>query len=192
MGHEINMDTFPAKMTIEEIEARVKQMVAQCGNRHHTGYGTTKVKELTGEYESYEDAAAALEKATEGEFYGGAAVRYHALPRDAKPSAARVKLMEQYKAAQAARAEFTKKKSVLNYTADFIGCKNCGSKVARKFLHSDFCPVCHSDLRTQSTRDAIEAKIKKEQDIEAKVQEQIRKESKKAPLMWLVRWENNI
>lgn len=78
--------------------------------------------------------------------------------------------------------------------SEFIGCKNCGSKLARRYLNSNRCPVCGHDLRPQSLLDRIEAKKEKSREYRKK-ESQMRKafekklESKK---MWLVKIEYHV
>lgn len=33
-------------------------------------------------------------------------------------------------------------------TSEYIGCKNCGSKLFRKYLTGNYCPLCKNDLRS--------------------------------------------
>lgn len=78
--------------------------------------------------------------------------------------------------------------------SELIGCKNCGSKLARKYLDSNKCPVCGHDLRPQSLLDRIEAKKEKSRKYR-KQESQLRKafEKKlKSDLYWLVKIEYHI
>lgn len=47
--------------------------------------------------------------------------------------------------------KFRKERSVRSYQAKTIGCKKCGSQLAREFLKDDKCPLCGNDLRPAST-----------------------------------------
>ena len=52
--------------------------------------------------------------------------------------------------------------SVKTFSAKNIGCKKCGSSLAKEYLKSDVCPLCGTDLRSQSTIDGenqMKAKI---------------------------------
>ena len=99
--------------------------------------------------------------------------------------AAEAKLSETYKAYNALNSAL----HFANVKADYIGCKECGSKIARKFLQSNFCPVCRHDLRPQSTLDRLTrlkaAWLKARDDLDAVR----KKEQAKAPCEehWLVR-----
>ena len=85
--------------------------------------------------------------------------------------------------------EFEKAHSVRQFKAEYIGCQNCGSKVAKKYLRSDRCPVCGTDLRS----DSVLGKIKEYNDKIAKAREDYRAEEEKqksrAKVKWLVKFE---
>ena len=85
--------------------------------------------------------------------------------------------------------DFEKEHSVRCFKAEFIGCSNCGSKVAKKYLRSDRCPVCGSDLRSESTLKKIkeyESRIIKARD-EFREEQEKQKDGRK--VRWLVKFE---
>ncbi len=47
--------------------------------------------------------------------------------------------------------KFLKDRSVLSFQSKSIGCKKCGSQLAKEYLKDDFCPLCGNDLRAPST-----------------------------------------
>ena len=68
--------------------------------------------------------------------------------------------LEQLKAkARDAGDAYRKKNDVLAncLKAEYIGCKACGSKLKREYIHTNYCPLCRSDLRPMSTLKAVEA-----------------------------------
>ena len=69
-------------------------------------------------------------------------------------------------------------------TSEFITCKNCKAKMPVKYLHRDYCPFCHTDLRPKSVLNEL-AKLNKKLE---KVNEKISKASTKVK-KWLVRYE---
>lgn len=78
----------------------------------------------------------------------------------------------------------TKRKSEL------IGCKCCGSKIARKYLKNNFCPVCHSDLRPETTLNRIAAlKAKADKLHDAVLKEETKIAKKNGNVRWLVKIE---
>ena len=77
-----------------------------------------------------------------------------------------------------------------NAKAEYIGCKNCGSKIARKYLRRNFCPVCNADLRPETTLNriaALKAKADKSSDT---LKAELTKQAMKAKnVRWLVKIE---
>lgn len=60
--------------------------------------------------------------------------------------------------------EYNNKHSIKMLSSDFIGCKECGSRLKRELLHSEYCPLCRNDLRSKTTIDTLKGyqnKIKK-------------------------------
>ena len=62
-------------------------------------------------------------------------------------------IIERIKTAEERLDAFIEKQSVRNFQAKNIGCRKCGSSIAREYLKNDICPVCGSDLRVQSVID---------------------------------------
>ena len=73
-------------------------------------------------------------------------------------------------------------------TSEFIGCSNCGSRLASKFLNRNTCPVCNKDLRPETMLKSIEAARTKWQKAQENKKEYIEKHSKKE-IRWLVKIE---
>lgn len=71
----------------------------------------------------------------------------------------------------------------------FVSCKKCGSKIATEYLYSNYCLVCHEDLRPKSLLDSINAMHERRKKIDKKFREAMIKASEKAPLYWLVKIE---
>ena len=61
-------------------------------------------------------------------------------------------------------AKYVEEHSVKTFLAKSIGCKKCGSQLAKEYLKDDICPLCGNDLRAAST-------IEGEQKIKAKIAE---------------------
>ena len=84
---------------------------------------------------------------------------------------------------------FQEEHSVRNFKAEYIGCSGCGSKIARKYLRSEFCPVCHRDLRSEGVLSKLEALISKRAEIEKKIAAEKAKQTGKRQVLWLVKFE---
>jgi|GEM_PF-895217 len=78
--------------------------------------------------------------------------------------------------------------------AAYISCRHCGSKISRDYLKTNYCPVCHADMRPKSTLDAISSKKKKAEELEEKassLDKELRKKLKSEE-MWLVKIEYHV
>lgn len=73
--------------------------------------------------------------------------------------------------------------------AEYIGCKNCGSKIARKYLRRNFCPVCNADLRPETTLNRIAALKEKADKSSDTLKAELTKQAMKAKN---VRWKIKI
>ena len=77
-----------------------------------------------------------------------------------------------------------------NAKSEYIGCKNCGSKIARKSLRRNFCPVCDADLRPETTLNRIAAlRAKAEKSSDALKAELTKQALKAKNVRWLVKIE---
>ena len=91
--------------------------------------------------------------------------------------------------ARADKSIYAKVHSVRERKSEFAGCKNCGSKIAVKYLRRECCPVCGTDLRA----DYIKERLKKYDADIAKMEKQMQELEKnqkgKCPVRWLVKVE---
>lgn len=86
-------------------------------------------------------------------------------------------------------SQYTTANSVKCRKSEFIGCPCCGSKLARNRLHTEFCPLCKTDLRSKTTLNTIaeyHAKMKTNCEKIAKEQE---KQKAARRVLWLVKYE---
>lgn len=72
--------------------------------------------------------------------------------------------------------------------AQFIGCKKCGSRLARSFLKSNNCPVCRTELRPEHMMKSISS-AKNKLDRAQRAMDEYRERHGKKELMWLVKIE---
>lgn len=79
--------------------------------------------------------------------------------------------------------------SVTRFKAEYIGCSSCGSRISRKHLRSDYCPVCRADLRSAG----VIAKQKEYEDklvgLRDKIKEETEKQTGNRTVRWLVKFE---
>ena len=91
----------------------------------------------------------------------------------------------------ALRKEFDRRMDSLypaTLTSTFIGCKNCESRLSRKHLRTNACPVCGRDLRPEYLMKSIEAARTKMNRARDAAADYLRKKAKKEAY-WLVKIE---
>ena len=137
--------------------------------------------------DSYEDAEAYLKSKDNGWHYSGA-VRYCLPPEELSKRCASLRDKNQSLA-----AKFYEETSAIHYKnvhSAFISCKNCGSKIASKYIHSNFCPVCSADMRPASTLERIKKLKQRVKEAQAKYEKALAAEAKKSgKYCWLVKIE---
>lgn len=143
-------------------------------------------------FETESDAREWLDEMGRTNFYYSGGVRFvdpSGVPATKKVEAAR---------SRAARlrsevAEIEGRPHFEGHKAALVGCRACGSKIARDRLNGNRCPACRADMRPKSVLDAIAAKRERLHEAEKALRdaerEFARSVAKKAPVKWLVRIE---
>lgn len=134
---------------------------------------------------SYDEAKKYIEEHDKG-WYDCLAVKYISpiQERCAKVEELGKKIKEAYD-------DYHKKDSAIyvkTRTSEFIGCSDCKSRLAAKYLNTNFCPVCRADLRPETTLKAIAAAHSRWQKAQKNKEEYVNKHSKKET-RWLVKIE---
>lgn len=70
-----------------------------------------------------------------------------------------------------------------------ISCKKCNSKINKDYLNSNFCPIFHTDLRPDSTKQRLENMQKNIKNLQKELQKEKLKQKDKAKIKWLVKIE---
>ena len=191
MGHAVNYDSFSTKQSKDSIYAEVNRRAIYDGD-YHTSITAIKWHDNVC-LDSYEDAEKFIEK--HDSYYGQLAVKYKE-QKDFKPSKALADMQERLKQAKKAYYELDNAFHFKNHKSATVGCKECGSKIAIGYLHSNCCPVCHKDLRPESTLARILALKNKMNDLAKKCKEKEKAERlksiKKADEYWLVKTEYHV
>ena len=78
--------------------------------------------------------------------------------------------------------------------SEFVGCKNCGSKLASKYIQrTNVCPLCRADLRSQTTLSNLQRLRERIAETEKLLKEEEKnlrnKQIKNATVKWLVKIE---
>lgn len=75
----------------------------------------------------------------------------------------------------------------------YIGCKKCGSKLASQYIHGWTCPLCHSDLRSETHQKKVESAKQRVSYLEELLSaEEKRLAAKSQHLKWLVKIEFHV
>lgn len=169
-----------------ELDYYVKQQTYQEG-----GHGLDKpIRWLESEpiCEDYESAREAISRRDKG-WYDQLAVRYKAPAREPeKRSKQQQALEDKEKDAHAKLMAVDKVIWASGLKAEFVSCRSCGSKLKRRYIKSNRCPLCGADLRPESTIKQIDAARARWKKAEKAVTEYVRTHGKKE-VRWLVKIE---
>ena len=181
--HNICYRMFSGNVSRETITSEVREIVSNSGD----GYGTERITFHSSTVcDDYESAAAFLNDRANG-FYPGTAVQYYDV--SGVVSKKIQELLAKIGEVQDAKHEYIAAHSVTKFAADFIGCKQCGSKLSRAHLKNDICPVCRNDLRSATTLERIVRYDEKTKELQNKLRQERIKGKDKAAVRWLVRYE---
>lgn len=189
MGHAVNYDVFKTTTNKSEIYSYVNQAAIYEGDYHHE-VGTIEFKNVC--FNSKEEAKEYIEGL--GGFYMQVAVKFK--QNDGKYSKT---LTDKEKQLQKAKQDYYSLDHKIHYAdckSEYIGCKHCGSKLARKYIKSNHCPLCNKDIRPESTLARLsnmKAKITKlEEDYKKQKRVEDAKKANKAETYWLVKTEYHV
>lgn len=182
--HQVIFKSFPKRLSISDINNYVEKYV----NSHGDRYGTTRVNVL--DYAvcgNYEEAYDKINSARNGG-YEGWAVKFYDYS-NVTPTKRVNELMEKKAETERNREAYINAHSVRTLKANLIGCQKCGSKLRKDFLKANYCPVCHSDLRSETTLETIKRYNARIENYEKMIAEEKKKQKKQAKIMWLVKFE---
>ena len=179
--HNIDYFTYKENTNKRDMEREALNYIAENGE-----YG--------GEYIRWNDNIICENRAKAEEWismndkgwYDQLAVRfYHHIPPKTK------KLKELDEKVQKAYSEYRQKDNA-NYiktrTSEFIGCSKCKSRMNSHYLSGNFCPICRSDLRPESTLKSITAAQNKWKNAQKERENYINDHGTKE-INWLVKIE---
>lgn len=86
-------------------------------------------------------------------------------------------------------SDYATEHSVLKFKAEFVGCPCCGSKLKREMLKSDNCPLCHTDMRSNTTLTTLKGYKDKIRDLKKQHTAETKKMKGKTEMRWLVNAE---
>ena len=181
--HNIHYITCDEKVSKTSIMAEIQEQAELDGDGYcskFTWHDNIKP------FDSYEKAEQFIKTVDNG-WYDDHAVRYkdYSHVKSAKVDEYEAKIAELRKA----QGEYEKIHSARSFSAKYIGCSKCGSKLNKAFLIGELCPVCVSDLRSQTTLEKIRWYEDKIKDYRNRIQAEKMKQEKKAKIKWLIKYE---
>ena len=189
MAHNIKYFEYKEDVNRKKVEASLDKFVAHEDREEGCCGLNSPIRwiENCGVLDSYDEALDYIKSHDKG-WYDSLAVRYRQF--DGKKTASLKKAEEKACVAKKKYIDLTNRFHFADIKADFIGCRNCGSKISRKHLEDNRCPVCDSDMRPPSTLDTIEryqANLHKANAL--LLEEQKKNLAKNGKKMWLVKIE---
>lgn len=187
MGHTVTYYEYPETVDRKKIEADLSTYVEkECWQE---GGHMSKIRWINDAPCANEDEAREKIGQLDKGWYDCLAVKFY--------DTHRVPETEKLKKLQAAKTTAYKKYNDLafafhfaNAKSELIGCKCCGSKISRKYLKNNFCPVCHSDLRPETTLNRIATLKAKADKLYDEVLNETTKIAKKSGnIRWLIKIE---
>ena len=137
---------------------------------------------------SSEDAATEFIRTKDNGWYDDHAVRFYDYSKVEK--SAKIKQYEnKIEELKRARAEYEKAHSVHSFKAQYIGCPKCGSKLNKDCFTGERCPLCHTELRSETTTSKLNWYKEQILKLKVKIEEEQVKSKKKAKVMWLIKYE---
>lgn len=191
MSHNIEYYTYPVakkKSTIEsELQAYAKQATWQEGG----GGLYCSIRWIDRVCDDYESAQAFIEKNDKG-WYDQLAVKFRAF--DKPLSSKRLDgLKAQLQDAAFKLRELENKVVFSDFKAQYISCRNCGSKLNKDYIKRNNCVVCGHDMRSDTAKNTI-ARLKEKTGklcdaIDEESKKLAVKKAKEAKEYWLVKIE---
>ena len=189
MAHNIKYFEYKEGVSQKKVQASLDSYVAHEDYQEGCSGLNTPIRwiENCGVLNSYDEALEYIKSHDKG-WYDSLAVRYRQC--DGKKTASLKKAEEKADAAKGKFADLNNKFHFADIKAAFIGCRNCGSKISREYLEDNYCPICDSDMRPQSTLDALERYKENLHKANALLFEERKKNlAKNGKTMWLVKIE---
>lgn len=194
MGHQVWHLVYDENVDKKAVQSEGDMYARRDGY----GEGATslpgKIRWLNDICDNREDAEKYIESHDSG-WYDQLAVRFREYQR-LEPSKAMTSLQIRLVAEMDKKKAYEKAHSVSTFKAEFIGCPKCGSRLKRTLLKRESCPLCGTELRSQTTMDTLGRYEKNIRNLEKKIKEEERKSQKKnvekSKVKWLVKIEYHV
>ena len=139
-------------------------------------------------FESREEALKYLHSDEGMEYYRSKnfGVRYYST-QNKKKTKKMQDLEQRISATEEKMAKYIAEHSISTFKAEFIGCPECKSKIAKKFIpNTNKCPLCGTDLRSETTIKTLSGYRQKIKELNKLLEAEIKKNQKKGEVYWLI------
>ena len=185
MGHLIQYMSFSKNATKEEMYGARSVFIEDNGERDNgclmsRDNGFTLHNIIC---ESYDEAVEKINQLDRG-FYDDHGVMYKAYRGESK---AMVTSRDKVRETRDKKAAYIKANRIQNRTSDTITCPKCRSRLNLGYLEGQTCPLCRTDLRSNTVQSRIKAFDSKIKELDRKYEELEKKQ--KYEVRWLVKLE---
>lgn len=186
MSHNVNYSTYAENVNKDKVQAEW-DAVARAEGRGEGASGLPgKIIWHSPIMDSQEEAEEYIHRHDSG-WYAQLAVRFRIPTERSKKTA---ELEERLGVARGKFHVLNQKPHFAGVKSEFIGCKNCGSRIATKYLKGNFCPVCYADMRPETVRKRLTALSENIEKAEKAYRESLQADTKKSKTVkWLVKTE---
>lgn len=188
MSHNIQYFTFTERKSTKAINTELNEYVRKA-TWNEGGHGIDGgIRFIDKVLPDYQAACDFIEKNDRG-WYDCLAVKFKDTPKD-KSTKRLDELKEKLRVAYNEFQEANNKVAAKDFKSEFVGCKNCGSKINREYIRSNSCPVCHADMRSETTQKRLAAMNAKVVKLRNDIKDEERKLAEKhGQICWLVKIE---
>lgn len=188
MSHNIKYREYLETTSTTIIEKEINDYVRHATWEEGSSGLVNPIRFINKVFSDYGDAEEYIKEHDKG-WYDSLAVKYKELPHGTTSK----KLEDLKKREQTAQSEYYTFERVVfakDFKAEFVGCQHCGSKISRKHIKTNYCPVCHGDMRSETTLNKLKnMKAKVEKLHEEVIAEENKLKEKSSKIYWLVKFE---
>ena len=191
MSHNIIMRDYPENVNKKQIKAYWDNYVAEEDWQEGCSGLYGEIRWIDHVCESYA-AAEKYIKEHDRHDYDQLAVKYKCYAQ-VKPTQKYLTLKLRYQETYAKLNDLKSKVHTADMKSKLVTCTGCGSKLSTKYLRVNNCPLCKTDLRSQTVLNNIATLQQKYKELTKQVQEEERKlqerQKTKCEIRWLLKIE---
>ena len=193
MGHYVGYQDFSERATKSEMFAMRAMLIEREGERDTDGTlmssdnGFTLHNIVCG---SYEEAVEKIAEYDNG-WYDDHGVKYYDYS-GVRPTKQMLDLDKRISDMEKKKSEYIDENRVQNRKSETVRCPECGSRLAIGYLNTQYCPLCRTDLRSETVRNKIQWFDRKIRELNKKRSELEKKQKSKASVRWLVKIEFHV